>query len=197
MKRIHFSCVAVVLLTTGTVTADLMVYEYVLGQPVTSGTSTGNCGYWNLEDFVKKTYAKQISANAGLRTYGNTAGGWQMETYQDMHALWTYLADLVTAPFGPSLLESSYTSHLSRYDYPTPPSATQSLGPVYITFSPKGPLGSAELALMVRSIPNTLANHAIGAWGTGTGNDWPVVVTAGRKPTAPQALRTKLYLDPH
>jgi len=197
VKRIHFSCVAVVLLTTGTVTADLTVYEYVLGQPVTLDTNTGKYCNWNLADFINMTYDEQVPAIAGLGNYGNTAGGWHMAAYEEMQALWTYLADSITAPFGPSLLDSSYTSHLGRYDYPTPPSTTRYLRSVYITLSPKGPLGSTELALTVQSIPNTLANHAIGAWGTGTGNDWPVVIPAGRQPMPSQELRTKLYIESH
>jgi hypothetical protein len=193
MKRTHFSCLALVLLTAGTLTADLTVYEYVLSQPVTPDTNTGKHWYWNLEHFVRKTYDEQISAIAGLRNRGNTAGGWHMAAYADMQALWTCLFDSIMAPFGPSLLDSSYTSHLGRCDHPTAPSTSQYLASAYITLSPEGPLGSARLASTVQSIPRIQANHAIGTWGTGTGNDWSFVVFSGHNPAPPQKSRTKPY----
>ncbi|MHC4351686.1 MAG: YfaZ family protein [Planctomycetota bacterium] len=90
MKRIQFVCVATVLLLTGTVPADLMVKEYVPGEKVTLDTNTGKYWYWNLSDFVNKTYTEQNTAIAGLGMYGNLAGGWHMATGSEITGLWGY-----------------------------------------------------------------------------------------------------------
>jgi hypothetical protein len=193
MKGMHFSCVAAILLLTGTVTADLTVYEYVLGQPVTLDTNTGKYWNWNLVDFIEETCAGQAPAIAGSGKHGNTAGAQHMAVYDDVQALCTYVADSITAVFTPSLLDSSYTYYLGGYDYPTLASTTRYLGSPYVAPPPKGLLGSTRLALTTQTISDTLANHAIGAWDTGTGNGWSVLVPAGRQQMALQASQTKLY----
>ena len=116
MKRIQFLCVAVVLLLTNTVTAGLMVQEYVSGQKVTLDTTTGNYWYWNLADFINKTYAEQITAIAGLGTYGNIAGGWHMATKSEMQALWANGAAEVTGSFNPNYISTISTNFKGRYE---------------------------------------------------------------------------------
>ena len=77
MKRIHSFCIAAVLLTTGTLTADLIVQDYLgNGQIVVQDTRPGS-GHWyaNLPDFANMTYAQQVTAIAALGTYGNMAAG--------------------------------------------------------------------------------------------------------------------------
>lgn len=83
MKRILFSCVATVLLLSGTVSADLIVKEYIPGEKVTLDTETGHYWYWNLADFVNMTYDEQITAIDGLGKYGFVDGGWHMATLQE------------------------------------------------------------------------------------------------------------------
>lgn len=104
MKRIILFFVAVVLLPTGTVSADLMMYEYVPGEKVTLDTETGNYWYWNLADFVNKTYDEQITAIGGISpTYGWIAGGWHMADHDEMTQLWGYpMTDLMSA-FAPNV----------------------------------------------------------------------------------------------
>lgn len=90
MKRIFFLIVAAVLLPTGTASANLTVHEYVAGEFVIEDTDTGNYWYWNLADFVNKTYDQQITAIGDLGNYGGIAGGWHMASLSEMQTLIPY-----------------------------------------------------------------------------------------------------------
>jgi len=70
MKRIHLFCLAAVLLLTGTISAELVVRDYLgNGQLVVEDTRDGgNHWYSNLADFTNMTYAQQIAAIANLNT---------------------------------------------------------------------------------------------------------------------------------
>jgi len=118
MKRIQFFCVVAVLLLTGTVSADLMVYEYVPGEKVILDTMTSNYWYRNLDDFRNMTYDEQMTSIAGLGTYGNIAGGWHMATYTEMQALWTNSATAIVGAFSPvlPLFDFPYELYYGRYD---------------------------------------------------------------------------------
>ena len=99
MKKILLFLVAAVLLPTGTARADLIVNEYVTGEKVTFDDATGLFWYWNLEDFVNKTYYEQITAIDNLGTYGNIAGGWHMASHSEMLSLFPYEGDLIISSF--------------------------------------------------------------------------------------------------
>jgi hypothetical protein len=118
MKRTHLFCVAVALLLAGTANADLTVYEYASGEKVTLDTATGNYWIWDVNHFTEMTYAQQISAIAGLGTYGNIAGGWHMATYSDMEELWAYDKWDLLASFNETWVKPMEGGEiLGRYDY--------------------------------------------------------------------------------
>lgn len=122
MKRILLFLVALVLLLTGTASADLMVYEYVTGEKVTLDEATGNYWYWNLNDFASMTYDEQIAAIADLNIappYGNIAGGWHMATQDEMITLFSHSAAQIKGAFagGPDGLQWG-TTWRGRYDRP-------------------------------------------------------------------------------
>lgn len=113
MKRIPFFLVAAVLLLTGAASADLSVHDYLgNGQLVVEDTQPGgNYWYWNLADFVSKTYDEQIAAIAVLNIappYGNIAGGWHMADHDEMSQLWGYSRYDLESAFGPSYTETQY-----------------------------------------------------------------------------------------
>ena len=89
MKRILWCCVALLLLS-GMAHAGLVVCEYVPGEKVTLDTETGKHWYWKVGDFNDMTYDEQLSAIAGLGSYGNIASGWRMATDADMEELRLY-----------------------------------------------------------------------------------------------------------
>jgi len=99
MKRIHLFCFAAVLLTAGTVSGALTVYEYVPGEKVVLDTATGYYWYWNMPDFTNMTYAEQNAAIVGLGSYGNVKGGWHMASLAEMETLWSNPALAVTDAF--------------------------------------------------------------------------------------------------
>ena len=66
---------------------SLMVLELVPGQTITYDDVTGYYWYRNLPYFTNMTYAQQITAIAGLGTFGNISGGWHMATVEDIESL--------------------------------------------------------------------------------------------------------------
>ena len=176
-RRIQFLCVAAVLLATGTVGADLSVYEYVPGQKVTLDTNTGNYWYWDLDVFGGMTYAAQMSTIAGLGTYGNIDGGWHMATGTEMQALWdAYDAPALGAAFNPTLPPGLW---MGRYDESWAP------GKHFLAYThqiAKGHLG-------LGSTYDSYASWDIGAWVT---TDAPVVPVPGAVGLAATGLLTLL-----
>lgn len=88
MKKRGFFCIVTLLLITGTTDADLVVKDYLgNGESVVYDTVTGYHWYRNLPYFTNMTYAQQITAIAGLGTFGNISGGWHMATLEDIQSL--------------------------------------------------------------------------------------------------------------
>jgi len=112
MRRFQFLCLVAVLLTAGTVSADLEVYEYVPGQKVKLDTATGHYWYWNLPDFTYMSYDEQVSKIADLGTYCNIAAGWHYATVGEVWPLWNYTAEELLLNFAPTL---SHTYETSRF----------------------------------------------------------------------------------
>jgi len=181
MKRIVFSCVAALLLMTGTASAALTVYEYVPDEKVTYDDATGNYWYWNLPDFTFMTYAQQITAIAGLGAYGGITGGWHMATLLEMQGLWLYSASDIADNFinaGPFL---GYNRWDSRYDL------ASGLGTHYVAYLvQKIDTGEfTRFALDVLALPDEMSSVALTAWVTTEGGP------AGAPPAvipAPSAL---------
>jgi len=122
MKRILLFSLMAVLISPDSVSAVLTVYEYIPGEKVTLDSSTGDYWYWNLADFVNMTYDEQITAIAGLGTYGYIAGGWHMATQSEMASLWAN--DSVAIASGFSITGTTILGdHLwrGRYDEEGPP----------------------------------------------------------------------------
>jgi hypothetical protein len=97
-----------------------MVKEYVPGEKVTLDTNTGDYWYWNLADFVNKTYTEQNTAIAGLGRYGNLAGGWHMATGAEITQLWGYDASDIGAAFNLTYDDDIDTWWAGRYDKALP-----------------------------------------------------------------------------
>lgn len=149
MKRIHFFCVAIVLLLTGSAGAALTVYEYVPGEKVTYDDATGNYWYTTLTDFTMMTYDEQQAAIAALGSYGGTVGGWHMASLGEMQELWAYEAEVIAGVFPPTyLLPPDGALHSGRYDRAIPTS---------------GPMGHASVAV-VRVLSVYSKDPLIGAW---------------------------------
>jgi hypothetical protein len=116
MKRILLFSLIAVLISPGSVSAVLTVKEYIPGEKVTLDSNTGNYWYWNLADFVNMTYGEQITAIAGLGTYGYIGGGWHMATLADMEALWNnYTGPELATAFAATTLGPP-SLHAGRYD---------------------------------------------------------------------------------
>lgn len=117
MKTSRTLCAVVALVISGTCSADLVVCEYVPGQKVTLDTDTDKYWYWGVSDFVDMTYDEQVSAIAGLDTYGNIAGGWHMATAEDIAELWQYDGWSLLASFDPTLTVTTTLIEIqARYD---------------------------------------------------------------------------------
>jgi hypothetical protein len=161
MNRVHFFCVAAVLLLTATVSADLQVHEYVSGQKVTFDENTGHYWYWNLADFVNKTYAEQNTEIASLGNYGYIADGWHRATLAEMGAIWNnYTGPEIAAAFGTSY--SFDMAHIGWYDGPPVTSGG-------FTFNPVGDLslmGVNKTPLQSLFYNNDLRHSEVGAWVT-------------------------------
>ena len=162
MKRIQFLCIAAVLLLTGTASADLVVQDYLdNGEKVTLDTVTGNYWYWNLADFVDMTYDEQMSAIAGLGTYGNIAGGWHMATLDEMEALWAQGADEIRSGFFPTGISPSQYVYIGRYDL------IHSAGQHYYVYAQAVVGGPAMIATLPHfGVPDAITVHILGAWVT-------------------------------
>jgi hypothetical protein len=158
MRRITLLTVAVVLLSTGSVGADLMVQEHKPGEWVTLDTNTNYYWYWNLADFVNMDYGDQIDKIAGLGTYGNIAGGWHMATANDIMLLWAFNTAIdLEAGFGMTSKDLfEHDSYLGRIDA-----------------SPQWAAGSHYLAQVIDNTkiplfnfycPDTQEAYYVGAW---------------------------------
>ena len=168
MKRILLFCLAAVLLTSGSVRADLQMYEYVSGQKVTLDTNTGNYWYWNLADFVNMTYAEQITDISGLGNYGYISGGWHMASAVEMASLWANDSAAIASGF--SITGTLMTGELlwrGRYDEVGPPwagpgwhLASQLLADPTLTFFDKVDLSNSMI------IDDISPFTDIGAWVT-------------------------------
>lgn len=121
MKRILFFSLVAVLLSPVPVNADLMVYEYIPGEKVTLDSNTGKYWYWNLPDFVNMTYDDQITAIAGLGTYGYIAGGWHMATLTEFQGLWNHNGIPEIFSSFATVTVFTTTSHMARYDFSESP----------------------------------------------------------------------------
>lgn len=163
MKRILLFVVAAVLLPTATASADLMVNEYVTGsgEMVVLDTETGSHWYWNLADFVNKTYAQQITAIGDLGNYGHIAGGWHMASLSEMQSLLPYTGQTFVSSFRwPSSTKPFY----GRYNSP---GFTDFHYILIIEY-----YGSARNVLQTLAIHDSDSQPLFGAWVT---TDAPVV----------------------
>ena len=118
MQRLYLICLAGVLLLTDTVSADLIVYDYLEnGEEVVLDTETGYHWYRNLADLQDMTYGEQMLAVEYLNhnDFGNIAGGWHFATRQELRTLWNYLAPEIGEAFVPSLVDSSSYYWSGRY----------------------------------------------------------------------------------
>jgi hypothetical protein len=89
-----------VVVSTEYANAALTVLEPVAGQKVTLDNYTGKYWYWDLADFTNMTYAEQITAIAGLGSYGGVTG-WHMASLAEMEEFWpAYTAAEIMASFG-------------------------------------------------------------------------------------------------
>jgi len=190
MKRIQFFCVAPLLLLTGTLSADLVLHDYLgNGEVVVQDTQPGgNYWVWDLTMLTNKTYAEQITAIAGLGTYGNIAGGWHMASLSEMSGLWSYSGPTISAAFNPVPPgKTAGPDYIGRYDQvPTGWPGTHCTAYVLTGGTTKSTIGSS-----LRD-SDTFAHTTLGAWVT---TDAPVVPAPGALVLAATGLLSVLGVN--
>ncbi|MHC4594333.1 MAG: hypothetical protein ACYS19_05235 [Planctomycetota bacterium] len=170
MTRNHLFCVAAVLLLTGTVDADLMVYEYVPGELVTWDSFTGNHWYSSLPDFTGQTYATLAANIAALGTYGNIDGGWRLATQSEIEALFTNSPAAIAASFARTNWAAfGNISWHGRTAVALEVGTHQSAVVVYDIFR-----GTYRLEPDAGAIPDSFQASYIGAWVTSSAPVVPV-----------------------
>lgn len=110
MRRlITIFAVAVLILSTGSVRADLIVQDYLGNvQTVVLDTATGYHWYADLTDFTNMTLEEQTSEISGLGNYGGINGGWHMADTTEMEGLWSYDSEVIAGAFEPTFGENKY-----------------------------------------------------------------------------------------
>ena len=182
MKRIHFFSVAAALLLTGTLSADLTVYEYLPGQKVVLDTVTRDHWIWDLTMFTDMTYGEQVTAIGDLGTYGNIPDGWHMATQAEVLSLAGHGGPQIGLKFAPT--DPYPESSLGRIDF-------ASAGYQRILH-----VNNYQAQWGFSSILDAAASQDFGPWVSSSapvvptrrdrpGGLWPAVMPAGRQPMPP------------